>query len=224
MKILTLILVVLFSSNLLFGQNCACPSDNISGNKKPNKTFKFSNGKSIGLCGDFTIQNNEKQYSESVIYKCGQENSLLEFDGTTSYTIEQNKDTVIIQEFYIIANGKNLSLKWSKFYLTKLFWESAQLKQKSYYKKDLRKYSDFEIEKVLNEYRTTQNYKILNFDKILLIGHRLFWAYASGSKKAGQYLEDFENKYGPFDGAISEEFNDIFTTYEHYKEIEVQRR
>ena len=215
MKTLITILFTLFVFSSLVGQNCNCPTNNISGADKPSKVFKFSNGKTLGLCGGSETKNKEKVYSEFIIFKCGLDTSILEFDGTQSCTVEQNKDTLIIQEFYNIANNKNLTLKWTKFYVTKLYWKSKKLIRESYYKKDLTKYTSVEIENVLKEFKASN--KRFSGDKILLLGHRLFWAYVSDSKLAGQYLEKLEDKFGGFDGAIAEEYEDLIATYQHYK-------
>ncbi len=224
MKAYLLILFVFFSSNLLWGQNCACPANNISGNKNPTEVFKFLNGKKVAVCGSLEVVNKEKQYSDFIIYDCADNKILLEFDATQTCTIEKKKDTLIINEFEILANGKHQTIKWTKFYIIKLYWDlDKRFIQKSFFRKDLEKYSKTQVEKVLKEFILAQRPQ-KNFDKTILIGHRLFWAYVSGSKKAGKYLESFEKKFGPFDGAISEEFNDIFTTYEHFKKIEVQRK
>ena len=99
--------------------------------------------------------------------------------------------------------------------MTKLYWKSKKLIQESYYKKDLTKYTSVEIEKVLKEFKA--NNKNFSGEKMLLLGHRLFWAYVSGSKLAGQYLEKLDNKFGGFDGAIAEEYKDLIATYQHYK-------
>lgn len=210
----SLFLVILISTNL-FGQNCKCPAGNISAEDKPSKIYKFSNGKKLGLCGTGEIINKEKRYSEFIIYQCGVDSAFLEVGAMETCTVEQSKDTLIVQEFYGIANGKNLSINWIKFYVTKIFFKGSILSKKKYFKQDLEKYKKGEIEKVMNEYRNTK--KNCNSEKILLIGHRLFWAYVSGSKKAGEYLENFYKKYGEFDGAISEEYREIIATYELYK-------
>ncbi len=51
------------------------------------------------------------------------------------------------------------------------------------------------------------------------VANKLFWGYVSGSKKAERLLLKIENKFGPFDGGISEEWKEIISTYEHWKDL-----
>jgi len=210
--------VLSFSTLTAVGQTrgaCNCPSNTITHNGKPDKIFKFPNGKSLALCGYSEIQNKQKVFSEFVIYNCGQSKAIAQWDATQTCTIQQKNDTLIVQEFYNIANGKDLSLKWKKFYTTKYYWQSSKLKDTSFYNNGLRKYSSIEIKKVLTQFENLK--KIYNSENTLLVGQRLFWAYVSGNKKAGQYLEELAEKFGPFDGAVAEEFDDLIATYKHYK-------
>ncbi len=215
MKTLISIIAFFFISYSSFAQNCKCTKDNIAGKEKPEKVYKFSNGKYIGLCGTAETNNKEKNYTEFEIHTCGADTSILVIEATQTCSIDQIKDTLLIQEYFDIANGKNLSGKWTRFYVTKIYWKGKKIVKENYFKKDLKKYTKAEIDKVLKDYITTE--KSTNFDKILLLGHRLFWAYVSGSKKAGKYLDNFYKKYEVFDGAISEEYSDIIETYELYK-------
>lgn len=211
-------IVLLFSTLVTVGQTkstCNCPSNTIAHNSKPDLIFKFSNGKSVGLCGYSENQNKQQLFSEFIIYQCGQKIAIAEWGATRNCTVEQKNDTLIIQELFLIANGKNLSLRWEKFYKTKFYWDSDKLIDASYYLKNLKKYSPNEIKKVMTEFE--QLHINNNKESILLIAHRLFWAYVSGNKKAGKYLEDFENRLGSFDGANAQDFHDLISTYKHYK-------
>ena len=189
MKILILLSLTFFTTYNVVAQNCNPPKDNIEGSVKPYKIFKFSNGKTLGFCG--TIQKTKKEinYTEFELYICGADTSFLIKDATQTCSIKQIRDTLFIEEYYSIANGKSLSINWTKFYVTKVYWKASKIKQEDYFKTDLKKYSKVEIEKTLNEYKKTK--KNNDYDKNLLLGHRLFWAYVSGSKKAGEYLEKF---------------------------------
>jgi hypothetical protein len=209
---------LIFSTLVAVGQkkhSCNCPSHTITHVGKPDKIFKFSNGQTVALCGYSEIQNKQKVFSEFVIYHCGQSKIIAEWYATQTCTIEQRNDTLIIQEFYPIANGKDMSLNWTKFYKTKYYWKSLKLIDTSFYVNNLRKYSPTEIKKALLQFEHLK--KIYNSEKTLLVGHRLFWAYVSGNKKAGQYLEKLNENFGPFDGATAEDYDQLIVTYKHYK-------
>ena len=212
-----ILICLIFSTLFAVGQkySCNCPSHTITHIGKPDKIFQFSNGKTVALCGYSEIQNNQKVFSEFVIYPCGQFKFIAKWDATQTCTIEQKNDTLIVQEFYFIANGKDMSLKWTKFYKTKYYWKSLKLVDTSFYLKSLRKYSPIEIKKALLQFENLK--KVYNSENTLLVGHRLFWAYVSGSKKAGQYLEKLNENFGPFDGATAEDYDHLIATYKHYK-------
>jgi len=86
----------------------------------------------------------------------------------------------------------------------------------SFYKQNLKKYSQKEIEEVLLDYSKT-NDNGENMDAYLISVNQLFWAYYSGSKEAEKELEKLGSKYQTYDGAISEEFDTYIATYKHYK-------
>jgi len=48
-----------------------------------------------------------------------------------------------------------------------------------------------------------------DYDTILLVERRLFWAFISGSAEAGGYLNSFNQKFGPFTETTSDEFNEV---------------
>ena len=222
MKISFLLTLMLIATNFVLGQNCYCPMKSNfiqTDNQQPDSIFTLFNGEKLALCGYSEIDNEEKVWSEFTISWCGADTALLEFDATQNCAIEQWEDTLVIEEYYNIANGRNMSLQWTKFYVIKLYWDNNRWTTKSYYRQDLQKYSKTEIEHVLYEYDTTKTIQGFDGDKILLIGYRLFWAYVSGSKEAGQDLEQLEHKFGGddgFDSAVKEDYDALMMTYGSY--------
>lgn len=196
-------------------KKCLCPENDYTSNTKPGKMFTFSNGQKLGVCGDGEKKSGEIQYNGCVVFECGKTKTIYESDYTTVCTITQNLDTLTIQEIMPIANGKNQSIVWTKFYVEKWFYRDNKLKDTNYYRKDVKRYTANEIKKVETAFI---NYKKENnFDALLLLSHQLFWAYVSGSKKAGEYLMSLEKKFGPFDGAVSEEYREVLAYFESYK-------
>jgi hypothetical protein len=195
--------------------NCHCPVNDYTSNTKPSKTFTLSNGQKIGVCGEAEKKSGETQYNGCVVFQCEKTKTIYESDYTTACTITQNTDTLTIQEIMPIANGKNQSIVWTKFYVEKLFFRDGKMIDTNYYRKEVKRYTAKEIKKVEAAFNNFK--KENNFDALLLLSHQLFWAYVSGSKKAGEYLKSLELKFGPFDGAISEEYNEVMTDFEAYK-------
>ncbi len=201
-------------------KGCNCPEKTITHAGKPDSVYQFSNEKKIGLYGYIDIEDKHIHYSEFVIFFCEEEKKIAEWGALQTCLVEQKKDTLVIGELYDIPNGKNHASQWQPFYISKYYFKSSQLIDTSCYRTDLRKYSAAEIKIVLAQHEalTTKDYEY-----VLLIGHRLFWAYVSGSKQAGVYLENFRNKFGPFDGAIAEDFSDLIATYMHYKRLSAKK-
>ena len=210
-------LILLIVGHFAFGQskNCNCPKNDLTAAGKADRIFTFSNGKSIGLCGFIEKDNKDTTYSEFILFQCGQTKILNQWDATQSCRISKTKDTLIIQELYGLAIEKKLEVKWVPFYITKYYLDNSALRSTSFFRKDLPKYSPTQIKTVINEYKKLT--KQSGGDSTLLIAHRLFWAYVSGSKEAANYLNSFEKRFGPFDGAIVEEFHDLWATYKLYR-------
>jgi hypothetical protein len=156
-------------------------------------------------------------YSAFVLYQCGEPNSLYEGDATCSYTIRHVKDTLIVQQFHGIPNGKHMAVRWQAFYVTKFYFKKGQLYQTSYYRTDLKKYTNAQRAQVISAYEKMEE-PLMNDDKFLLMVNRLFWAFVSGSRQAEDCLNRLKVKYGNLDGAIGEEFDDLMMTYEDYKQ------
>jgi hypothetical protein len=192
-------------------------TESICNCKNGNQTFDFKNGNKIALYGEPSEDNS---YSEFVISDCKNDSILEDWtdDATVSSIINFKNDTLTIEELYGIPNGKNQEVHWLPFYTTKYYYFQNKLTKSEYYKTNLRKYSQKEIEEVLTNFRkTSENDE--NLDAYLKSVNQLFWAYYSGSQEAELQLDKIKSKYGAYDGGISEEFDSYIATYEHYKRI-----
>jgi hypothetical protein len=187
--------------------NCDC--------KSANQTFVFKNGNKIALCGE---QDEEKLYSEFILLDCINDSIIEDWseDATVASKINFPNDTLIIEELYGIPNGKNKEVQLLPFFTKKYYYVQNKLMKSSFYKQNLKKYSQKEIEEVLLDFKKT-NDNGENMDAYLKSVNQLFWAYYSGSKEAEKELEKLGSKYQTYDGAISEEFDTYIATYEHYK-------
>ncbi len=211
--IISFTLIVQFS----LGQynTCDCPTKSFNQSGKPDKTFSFKNGTTIGLCGFIEQEGMDTTYSEFIIFECGQVKILKQWDATQSCKISTKNDTLFIHELYVLAIDKNLQTKLVPFYTTKYYFDNSSLRSTSFFRNDLPKYSTTQVETAIKQYDLLTNQT--SGDSTLLVAHRLFWAYVSGSKEAEKLLESFEKRFGPFDGAIAEEFHDLWATYQLYK-------
>ena len=118
----------------------------------------------------------------------------------------------IVAEFSGLPVGKGFEIVYVPFRGEKYFFRENKLNKVVFYPADLPRYSANQIKTVLSQYAKL-TLPINNHDTMLLVAHRLCWASISGSGAAERHLQEMEKKFGPFDGAIKEEFDDIKGTY-----------
>ena len=214
---LLLIIVFITVGHFAFGHSrkCDCPKNNLTTSVKADKIFTFSNGISIGFCGFIDTSTKDTTYSEFILFQCGQPKILNQWNATQTCKISKAKDTLIVQELYRLAIDKSMELEWVPFYITKYYFDNTIFRSTSFFRKDLPTYSPTQINTVISQYKKLT--KQVGSDSKLLIAHQLFWAYVSGSKEAAKHLNTFEKSFGPFDGAIAEEFHDLWAKYKLYR-------
>lgn len=222
MKELFVIVLLVFSSILATSQECRCPKrgELDTESRLPIKMFSFNNKQKIGVCGYFEVEKNDTIYSEFTVHQCGTTTSIAEWNATQPCKIRNVKDTLLVEELYGLPIGNGFNVIWTTFYINQFFLKNSELNKVTYFRKDLKKYSATQIKQVLNRYKQLQKaITIKNYDAVLATSNMLFWGYVSGSKQCEVYLNTIEKKFGPFDGAISEEWSDIIATYEHWKKL-----
>lgn len=215
----TIVIMFSFSSN---AQDCGVSFMNITrtdehgvyGNM--NMQYLLASNYQLNLSGSFEIKDGDTCISEFVLFDCRRQENIVELDGTGGGTIvEMSNDTLVLKHEESLPIGDNFSLKWVPFHIQKYYYYRNEVRSIARYDNSLKKYSKREIGAVLNNY---QKLKKDNFDELLKTANMLFWAFVSGSNEAADYLNTFEEKFGPFDGAISEEWSDINMTFLAYKE------
>ena len=195
--------------------SCNCPTgQDLAHQGVPEKVFSLSNGKQIGLCGDFEKVNQDTVYSEVILYHCGNEGFFRGWDGIQTCKISQDNDTIVVRRLVGLPIGKNMEIVSASFRIEKYYYRGPKFVVRSVYLNNFPKYSSSQIADVLNQYtKLTPG----DYEAILLVARRLSWAYISGSEEAGSYLSSFEQKFGPFTGAKSEEFDEVHGLYWFWK-------
>src|SRR6186713_3384201 len=218
MKTLILTLLIPAFGHMALGQtnpSCNCPTgQDLAHQGLPEKVFYFSNGQRIGLCGDFEKVNQDTLYSEVILYHCGHDGFFRGWDGIKTCIINQDKDTILVRRLFSLPIGKNMEIVPTYFRIEKYYYRGSKFVVRSVYRKDLANYTSSQIKDVLDQYTklTPRDY-----DAILLVRRRLFWAYISGSAEAGSYLDSFDQKFGPFIDAKSDEFDEVHGLYWFWK-------
>jgi len=213
------ILLFLAIGHMAVGQtkvsSCNCPTtQDLAHQGAPEKVFYLSNGNQIGLCGDIEKVDKDTIYSEVILYHCGAEGFFRGWDDNKTCMISQNKDTIEVRQLVTLPVGKNMELVSTSFKIEKFFYRGSRFVVSPMYRTDLAKYTASQVKDALDQYSGLVRG---DYDKILLVERKLFWAYVSGSADAGRYLDSFEQKFGPFTGARSNEFEEVHGLYWFWK-------
>lgn len=201
--------------------DCNCLKDEFfSYTGKAHRIFKIGDEKVVGLCGFPEVQGYDTVYYESIVFDCAANKKVYEWDATQPCLVECSNNILYIKELYLLPVGKNLESVWKPFYFTEIYSDVDSISRKQYYDLETHQYTQGQIAAVISRYNNTpKGLYPWNSEEFMEISRQLFWAFVSGSTKAGELLEQVEAKYGPFDGAIAEEFNEIIRTYEHIKGV-----
>ncbi len=218
MKELLLMLLIPAFGHVALGQtnsSCNCPTgQDLAHQGAPEKVFYLSNGNQIGLCGDFEKVNQDTVYSEVILYHCGNEGFFRGWNGIKTCKINQDKDTIEVRQLVALPIGENMEIVSTSFKVEKYYYRGSKFVVRSVYRNDLTKYTSSQIKDVLDQYsKLTPG----DYDAIILVERRLFWAYISGSAEAGSYLDSFAQKFGPFIGTKSDEFDEVHGLYWFWK-------
>lgn len=182
---------------------CKCPPNKFAGTK-PEIVFTLTHGR-IALCGYVENKDNEKLFSEFVLAVCGQDKIIDFWDALTVCRIATSKDTLIIEELKNLPTGDDLKFVSTAWRIDKLYFNGGQVERSSGVNRQIRKYNQREINKVLTEYESLN--KKLTYDNMDLV-YRLFMAAISGDKAARKYLTD-KTKFEILDGAFQEDYEEL---------------
>jgi len=205
---ITIILTFLTLSSV-FGQmkktSCDCPKTQFAGTKA-DTAFYLSNGKKIVLCGYKNPDSNPTTFSEFVLAVCGQD-TIIDFWGAVlTCRLKVNKDTLLVDQLQNLPTGKNFKFQETVWTTEKIYFSEQKIVRKLVINRQIRKYSQDEIQSVLKIYETA---KTGLDDSKMEIANKLFIATISGDKKARQYFKEFKSKFGTLDGAFAEEYSDL---------------
>jgi hypothetical protein len=211
---LPLLLIAQFVSAQTRTTPCLCPTRVIKADGKPDEFFDLGKGRKIALSGFIKKTKKDTTGSEFVLYQCGHKNIIEEWD-QENCKISQLNDTLIVTETGGLPVGKNFEVVAGPFRIYRIFFRNTTVIDSASFPADLPKYSAARIKKVLDQY---SKLKVAgNYDTMLEVAHRLCWAYISGSKEAEKCLQKIKSRFGPFDGGIAEEFDEIWGRYELWK-------
>jgi len=215
MKKIVVILIAIYLGQPAPGQtkqpSCNCPKKGFNASGKADIIFDLGQDRKLALCGSITKQKKDTLYSEYILFQCGRK-EIIDATDYPSSKITQRDDSLFVTEIEGFPVGKDFEFVYIPFRGEKYFFQEAKLKTTVFYPADLPRYSANQIKTVLSQYAKLK-LPMNNHDTMLLVAHRLCWAYISGSGAAERHLQEMKKKFGPFDGGIKEEFDDIWGTY-----------
>lgn len=203
---ITIILTFLTLTSV-FGQtkktSCNCPKTQFAGTKA-DTVFHLSNSKTIVLCGYKNPESKPTTFSEFVLSVCGQD-TIIDFWGAVlTCRLKVNKDTLFVDELQTLPTGRNFKYQETVWTTEKIYFSGQKVIRKLVVNRQIRKYTENEIQTVLKTYETAKSG--LDDNKMVL-ANNLFIATISDNKKAKQYFKEFNNKFGVLDGAFKEEYS-----------------
>lgn len=185
--------------------SCDCPQTQYAGTKA-DTTFHLSNGKTIVLCGYENPDSNPTTFSEFVLAVCGQD-TIIDFWGAVlTCRLKVRRDTLLIDQLQNLPTGKNFKFQETVWTTEKIYFNGQEPIRELVVNRQIRKYSQGEIQSVLKIYETAKSGLD---DSKMEIANKLFIATISGDKKGRQYFKEFKNKFGTLDGAFAEEYSDL---------------
>ena len=214
MKPLSFSVLLFLAGFAAVAQDCACPAGINNDNEgRPNRVFRFANGKEIGLCG-YNGPEQDSSYTQFTLFECGSNKAIEVWTVNQTCQAEMKKDELYIKELFGLAIGQSFSTIWRPYLIHKYSYKNGALHEEEYFRKDLGRYTAAQQEEVMTEYKKLPEGSKEN---MMHVANMLFWAIASGNKAAEPLLKNMPDKFGPFEGVIGEEWKAIYGTYEKWK-------
>ena len=183
--------------------------------QRPDTSFHFSNNKTIILCGYKNPDSKPTTFSEFILSICGQD-TIVDFWGAIlTCRLKFEQDTLVIEDVRNLPTAIDRKYESTTWTIEKIYFANGRLFRQYTTNRQIRKYSQKEIQQTITEYETAN--PDLDDSKMEL-ANRLFISAISGNKKARQYFSDFNTKFGTLDGAYSEEYKDLTSMLELWDE------
>jgi hypothetical protein len=146
---------------------------------------------------------------------CGQD-TIIDFWGAVlKCRLKINNDTLLVDQLENLPTGENLKYQETIWTTEKIYFTGRKVVRKLVVNRQIRKYTQAEIQTVLKAYETE---KAGLDDNKMRIANRLFIATISGDNTARLYFKEFKSKFGALDGAFAEEYNDLTAMLELWDE------
>ena len=191
--------------------SCSC-SDGIGSKNgdQPNIIYKFSNGKSVAVCGFVEKITEEFTVSEFNVFDCSTGKSLTECDATQICKIVEGKDTLLIEEYKSLPVLQDFKWKLIKISDQLVTSDSTNI----YVSRKMQNVAKFSIdEKTSNQFlKSLKSGKGFDANWEREIGF-LEALSIQGNHKAWKILKNYESFKGKeTDGAIAEAWKDAVST------------
>jgi hypothetical protein len=189
---------------------CNCPKNEMTA-EPPNRSFGFSNGKTIVVCGFEEPDETGKTstFSEFVLAVCGQKTLIGTWDATKTCRLRATRDTLTVEEIETFASARPASYDPAVWAYEKLFFVNGALQRQRVPNRSLRqRYDPATIRQVLRAYETAT---AGTSERNVHLAAQLFVATLAGDAKARAYFLGFRKKFNIPDGEYAEQYNTMRT-------------
>lgn len=181
---------------------CRCPVNQFT-DVNAEAVFRFSNDRAIAVCGYKDTGDAHPTYTEFVLAVCGEDKIIDFWDAMTICRLTPHNDTLFVQELYLLPTADNFELEETVWTIEKIYFLDNQVTRQKSVNPAIGKYSEAEIQKVLETYKNAGS----GFDESKMkIANQLFVAALSGSNEARKSFTRFRDRFDVPDGAYSQEY------------------
>lgn len=184
---------------------CTCPVTYLS-RTKADATFRFSNGKTVVLCGYKNPDTKPATYSEFVLAVCGQRIIIGFWGALLNCRLQIRQDTLLVNRLEKLSNGKNFAYQENVWTTEKIYFNGEKAIKKLLVNRKIKNYNQSQIKSVVRSYETARGE--LDEQKM---ANQLLIAAISGDQHARRCFKAFKNKFGLLDSDFAEEYNGLVT-------------
>ena len=181
LKLILITLFILINHNEILSQcNCIWTGNTHQG--EPEVYHNFKKGCTIGICSPIYMKDDQKDYCNSGIIDCSNNEIISEFEYGEINNVFFEMDTFRICTFYELPIGKNYQNIKCLFKTRMVSCDSEKLLIRDVYNKGIKLYSLNQINNILKEFKMMD--KTMSDNDFYLTLDKLLMCYLSGSNIA----------------------------------------
>ena len=179
MKLKLILTIIIILSNYKTFSQCNCIWTGDTHQIEPEVFHNFKKGCVVGICSPIYWKDNQKDYSNSAIMDCSNNEIISDFQKGEKDSIAFEKDTLSIYTFYELPIGKDYQNVNCLFQTRTISCDSERVNYKDIYNSRIKLYNQDEINIVLEEFDKMK--KSMSDEEFDIVSNKLLICYLSGS-------------------------------------------